>query len=107
LPYNYFITRGQATNPLWFLERRGRVTASNTKRACGKGLSLVKEIVSFKKPYNTKIEYMKYGIKNEEIAVSKYMQQMTLNKLVVVAFNPQTEQNQKKPLAAIRSQQWK
>jgi len=72
-------TRGQAQNIEWFRERKGRVTASMAKGACGKGTSLIKKIITAGKPRETTIESLKYGIDNEKNAVAKYQEQMKHN----------------------------
>lgn len=69
-------TRGQSTNNEWFKERRGRISASLAKQACGKGVSAIKKIITLQKPKTTTVPSLKYGIDNESVAAQKYQQQM-------------------------------
>lgn len=77
-------TRGQANNMDWFRERRGRITASIAKQACGKGTSIIKKIVNVGKLRKTKIMSLQYGIDNEDNAALKYKEQMEQNGTPVI-----------------------
>ena len=70
-------TSGQAENPLWFKHKKGRISASNAKKFVGKGnvATLTKDVITVKKPRITNIPAMKYGVKNESLAVDKYVLQ--------------------------------
>ena len=68
-------TVGQAENPLWFKYKKGRISASYAKKFVGKGnvATLPKDVITVKKPRITNIPAMKCGVKNESLAVDKYV----------------------------------
>jgi YqaJ-like viral recombinase domain len=68
-------TRGQATNPLWFSHKKGRITASQCKQFCtGKSAvsRLTAAVINIGKPRSTGIPSLQYGIDNEACAIAKY-----------------------------------
>lgn len=67
-------TRGQASSPLWFRHRRGRITASNIKDVCSSRMtktdSLTKKILM---PAKINSPAIMYGTENENLAKERLM----------------------------------
>jgi hypothetical protein len=72
-------TRGQHLNLQWHRQRKGRITASICKECLGRGnpSRIIKQIISVGDPRSKpKSHHMQYGVDNEDIAVSKFEQQL-------------------------------
>ena len=71
-----FATRKQSTSPVWFEQRRGRITASRLRAVCHTNIespskSLIKAI-SYPEAHRFSSEATKWGIKYETIAREQY-----------------------------------
>jgi hypothetical protein len=69
-------TRGQSNNPLWFIRRKVRMTASHFKDCCmvkteEAARSLALRLLNPKKIHSAAMDH---GIINEEVAISKYIE---------------------------------
>ncbi|XP_060566380.1 uncharacterized protein LOC132725293 [Ruditapes philippinarum] len=75
------MTRGQHESPAWHRQRQGRITASfvhdvKTLKSDTSRKSIVNKILKIDQKNLSKIEAVKFGIKNEKVAKEQYKTQM-------------------------------